>query len=67
MRAEEQRFSEPFINENSFVAKKKTMYNAETKILEKLQLHKQINDVYQQRYLLTDSQETLACNKMVAF
>jgi len=46
---------------------KKKNYHAKTKILQRLQLHKQINGVYQQRYLLTDSQETLACNKTVAF
>lgn len=66
MRAEEKRFSGPFINETSFVAKKKK-YHAKTKILQPLQLHKLINAVYQQRYLLTDSQEMLACNKTVAF
>lgn len=46
---------------------KKKKYHAKIKILQPLQLHKLINAAYQQRYLLTDSQEMLACNKTVAF
>lgn len=65
MRAEGKTFSGPFINETSTVAKKK--YYAKTKVLQRLQLHKQINAVYQQRYLLTGSQDMLVYNKTVAF
>lgn len=68
MRAEGKTFSGPFINETSTVAKKKKKkYYAKTKVLQRLQLHKQINAVYQQRYLLTGSQDMLVYNKTVAF
>lgn len=47
--------------------KKKKKYYAKTEVLQRLQLHKQINAVYQQRYLLTGSQDMLVYNKTVAF